>query len=42
MKTFILTIKQELLRIFLAIARMLKMILLQISVIEAYLKTFFG
>ena len=41
-KTFVPTIKWELLRIFLAIAAMLEMILLSIDVISAYLKSLLG
>ena len=41
-ETFAPTIKQELLKIFLAIATMLGMILLQIDVIGAYLESIFG
>lgn len=41
-ETFAPTIRRETLRIFLAIAIMLKMTLLQIDVIGAYLESFLG
>lgn len=41
-KIFALTIKYELLRIFLAIATILKIIIIQIDVIRAYLKSVFN
>lgn len=41
-ETFILKVRQEILRIFLAITILLKIILLQINVIDAYLKSFFS
>lgn len=41
-KTFILSIRQELLRIFLVIATILRMMVLQLNIIGAYLESLFG
>ena len=41
-ETLAITIRREILRIFLAIAIMLRMTLLQIDVIDAYIESFFG
>lgn len=41
-ETFVPTIRRELLRIFLAITTMLKMILIQINVISTYLESAFA